>query len=61
MSELFTFFNGPSATTMSSVVAFVSCFLIARLMRARQGVAFAFAFTPLLFFFAVETAAVNLA
>jgi hypothetical protein len=61
MSELFTFFDGPSATMMSSVVAFVAFFLIARVMRARQAVAFAFAFTPLLLFFAVEAAAANLA
>jgi hypothetical protein len=61
MSELFTFFDGPSATMMSSVVAFVAFFLIARVMRARQAVAFAFAFTPLLLFIAVEAAAANLA
>lgn len=61
MSELFTFFNGPSANTMSSVVAFVAFFLIARVAHARQGVALAFAFTPLLVFFAVEAATVNLA
>lgn len=60
MTELFTFFNGPSATLMSSVVAFVSFFLIARVMRARQSVAFAFAFTPLLVFFAIEAATVSL-
>ena len=61
MSELFTFFNGPSATMMSSVVAFVAFFLIARVAHARQGVAFAFAFTPLLVFFAVEAASAGLA
>lgn len=61
MSELFTFFNGPTATTMSSVVAFVTFFLIARVAHARQGVAFAFAFTPLLVFLAVETATAGLA
>ena len=61
MSELFSIFNGPSATLMSSVVAFVAFFLIARVAHARQGVAFAFAFTPLLVFFAIEAAAVSLA
>jgi len=61
MSDLFSFFDGPSATTMSSVVAFVAFFLIARVMHARQGVAFAFAFTPLLVFFAIEAATVSLA
>lgn len=60
MSELFSFFNGPSATMMSSVVAFVTFFLIARVAQARQGVAFAFAFTPLLVFFAVEAATAGL-
>lgn len=61
MSELFTFFDGPPATLMSSVVAFVAFFLIARVARARQGVAFAFAFTPLLMFFAIEAATIQLA
>lgn len=56
MSQMLTFFNGPSATMMSSVVAFVAFFLIARVAHARQGVAFAFAFTPLLVFFAIEAA-----
>ena len=56
MSELFSFFNGPVGTIMSSVVAFVAFFLIARVMRARQAVAFAFAFTPLLMFVALEAA-----
>ncbi len=60
MSELFLFFNGPYATMMSSVVAFVAFFLIARLMRARQGIALAFAFTPLLVFFALEAATASL-
>ena len=45
---MFSFFNGENASLMSSVVAFVAFFCIARLVRARQGVAFAFAFTPLL-------------
>ena len=61
LSELFTFFNVPSATTMSSVVAYVAFFLIARVMRASQGVALAFAFTPQLVFFAIEAATVSLA
>lgn len=56
MSALFGFFNGEYATLMASVVAFVSFFLIARLARASQGVAFAFAFTPLLAFTAIGTA-----
>jgi hypothetical protein len=57
MNPLFNFFTGASASLMASVVAFVAFFLIARLVRARQGVAFAFAFTPLLLLFAIETAA----
>jgi hypothetical protein len=59
-SGLFDFFTGEHATTMASVVAFVAFFLIARLARARQGVAFAFAFTPLLLFFAVNAAMAGL-
>lgn len=49
-------FTGENAMTMASVVAFVSFFLIGRIAHARQGVAFAFAFTPLLAFFAIEAA-----
>jgi hypothetical protein len=60
MSALFGFFDGPSATMMAGVVAFVSFFLIARLARARQGIAFAFAFTPLLAVFALEVATLGL-
>jgi hypothetical protein len=60
MSQLFMFFNGPIAPVMASVVAFVSFFLIARVAHARQGIAFAFAFTPLLLFFAVEAASAGL-
>lgn len=56
MNPLFGFFNGENAALMASVVAFVAFFLIARLARARQGIAFAFAFTPLLAFFAIQTA-----
>lgn len=56
MSALFGFFNGPWGPVMASVVAFVSFFLIVRVAHARQGVAFAFAFTPLLMFFAIESA-----
>jgi hypothetical protein len=57
MTALFGFFNGDNAALMASVVAFVSFFLIARLVRAGQGVAFAFAFTPLLLFFVLEASA----
>lgn len=56
MSALFGFFNGDNAVLMASVVAFTSFFLIARLVSARQGVAFAFAFTPLLAIFALGAA-----
>ncbi|MEO8756911.1 MAG: hypothetical protein ABI398_04050 [Devosia sp.] len=61
MNPIFNFFNGENAALMASVMAFVAFFLIARLARARQGVAFAFAFTPLLVFFAVQVAASGLA
>jgi hypothetical protein len=57
VAGMFGFFTGENAALMASVVAFVSFFLIGRLVRARQSVAFAFAFTPLLVFFAVEAAA----
>jgi hypothetical protein len=53
MSGLFGFFTGDNAILMASVVAFVSFFLIGRLAQARQGVAFAFAFTPLLAIFTI--------
>jgi hypothetical protein len=61
MSALFSFFDGPMAPIMASVVAFTACFLIARLARARQGVAFAFAFAPLFVFSAVQAVAAVLA
>ena len=58
MTALFQIFSAPAAgSMMASVVVFVSFFLIARLARARQGIAFAFAFAPLLIIFALETAA----
>ena len=57
MAAIFGFFEGPNAALMASVVAFTTFFLIGRLANARQGVAFAFAFTPLLAFFAIEAAA----
>ncbi len=60
MMALFGFFNGDNATLMASVVAFTAFFLIARLARARQGIAFAFAFTPLLAFFVLGAAAASL-
>jgi hypothetical protein len=54
---MFNIFTGDNAALMASVVAFVAFFLVGRIARARQGVAFAFAFTPLLVFFTVELAA----
>lgn len=61
MNPFFDFFNhGHNAALMASVVAFVAFFLIARLANARQGVAFAFAFTPLLAFFVIEVATASL-
>jgi hypothetical protein len=53
---MFSFFSGENATLMASVIAFTAFFLIGRVADARQGVAFAFAFTPLLAFFAIATA-----
>ena len=46
MSALFGFFTGDNAVLMASVVAFTAFFLIGRVAHARQGVSFAFAFTP---------------
>ena len=60
MSPIFHIFTDGNAATMSSVVAFVSFFLIGRVANARQGFAFAFAFTPLILFFAIEVAVVTL-
>ena len=56
MAGIFGIFSGSNAVLMASVVAFVCFFLIGRLVRARQGVALAFAFTPLLLFFALGAA-----
>jgi hypothetical protein len=53
---MFSFFSGDNAALMASVIAFTAFFLIGRVAQARQGVAFAFAFTPLLAFFAIATA-----
>ncbi len=61
MGALFGFFSGDNAVLMASVVAFTAFFLIARIANARQGVAFAFAFTPLLAFAAIGTAVAALA
>lgn len=60
MPALFGFFTGDNAILMASVVAFTAFFLIGRVAHARQGVAFAFAFTPLLAFFAIGALAAAL-
>ncbi|MBN9304833.1 MAG: hypothetical protein BGO82_11010 [Devosia sp. 67-54] len=60
MPAIFGFFDGAYASLMASVVVFVTFFCIARVLRARQGVAFAFAFAPLLLLFALEAAAASL-
>lgn len=60
MSALFGFFSGDYAEPMACVVAFTAFFLIGRLVHARQGVAFAFAFTPWLAFIAIGAAAAAL-
>jgi len=57
---MFAIFAGSNASMMAGVVAFVAFFCIARLMQARQGIAFAFAFTPLLLIFAVEAVTISL-
>jgi hypothetical protein len=57
MSPLFGFFTGENAIVMASIVAFTAFFLIGRVVQARQGVAFAFAFTPWLAFIAIMAAA----
>jgi hypothetical protein len=55
--SLFDFFSDENARLMASVIAFSSFFLIGRVAHAGQKVAFAFGFTPLLAFSAVQTAA----
>jgi hypothetical protein len=57
MPAIFGFFNGENAIVMASIVAFTAFFLIGRVAQARQGVAFAFAFTPWLAFIAIMAAA----
>ena len=61
MTALFGFFSGDNAVLMASVIAFTTFFLIGRVAHARQGVAFAFAFTPLLAFFVIGTATAGVA
>ena len=61
MFAIFGFFNGTYAPLMASVVAFVAFFCIARIARARQGVALAFGLTPLLLVVALGAAAAALA
>ncbi len=57
---MFGFFSGDNAVLMASVVAFTAFFLVGRVAHARQSVAFAFAFTPLLAIFAIAAGAVAL-
>jgi hypothetical protein len=57
MSGLFGFFSGDNAVLMASIVAFTAFFLIGRVAQARQGVAFAFGFTPWLALIAITAAA----
>jgi hypothetical protein len=45
---------GNSSALVATTVTFVAFFLIARIIRARPGVALAFAFTPLLLFWMLE-------
>ena len=49
-------FDDNNARMMAGVVAFVSFFLIARIVRARQPVALAFGLVPLMVFSAVQAA-----
>jgi hypothetical protein len=57
MSTLFSFFSGNNAVLMASIVAFTAFFLIGRVAQARQGVAFAFGFTPWLALIAIVAVA----
>ena len=57
---MFSFFSGDNAALMATVIAFTAFFLIGRVAHARQGVAFAFAFTPLLAVLAIAGLAVAL-
>lgn len=60
MNPIFSFFDGSNAPVMAGVVGFVAFFCIARVARARQGVALAFGLTPLLLVFALGAAAAAL-
>lgn len=60
VSAVFGFFSGESAVVMASIVAFTAFFLIGRIAQARQGVAFAFGFTPWLAFIAIAALAATL-
>ena len=60
MSAVFGFFSGDNAVLMASIVAFTAFFLIGRVVHARQGVAFAFGFTPWLAFIAIVAVATTL-
>ncbi len=53
MTGFFGITSGESTVLLASVLAFTSFFLVGRLVNARQGVAYAFAFTPLLLIFLV--------
>jgi hypothetical protein len=53
MSTILGYSSAESAALLASVIAFTAFFLIGRVVNARQGVAFAFAFTPWLAMIAV--------
>jgi hypothetical protein len=57
MDQLIAAFAVDSPRLFASVLAFAAFFLIARVAHARQGVALAFGFTPLLAFFIAQAAA----
>ena len=57
MPTMFNIFAGDNAAMMASVVAFVASSSWGVWRDARQGIALAFAFTPLLLFFVIELAA----
>jgi hypothetical protein len=57
MEQFIAAFIADGPRLLAAVIVFAVCFLIARLIRARQSIALAFAFTPLVVFWLIESAA----
>ncbi len=61
MQDFLAALAADAPTILAGVIAIVCFFLIARVVRARQSVALAFGFTPILLFWLVEHQAAALA